>query len=250
MDNASANGNMAGALEVIMAQKYNQKFDRANAQIRCTPHALNRVAQKFLSALNEGYDPDIFDCFSIDPSSSLSYDQSTDSFLSDFEGETDLLTEAGSEDRALLKDSAWSSDEVESPVKKVSQYVCLVSLLSVNDRQSSQLRTIVTKICVSPERRAVFRHIQKMESERPGESLKGKSLMVIKDVITRWNFTHAMIKRGLLLRRVSLQVAVYSYKTALDDLFRLSMAGWRITSSIRFKSRTLNGGNLRILPTY
>jgi hypothetical protein len=29
-------------------------------------------------------------------------------------------------------------------------------------------------------------------------------LMVIRDVVTQWNYTHAMIKRALLLRKVSL----------------------------------------------
>lgn len=69
----------------------------------------------------------------------------------------------------------------------------------------SQLRTIVTKIVASPQRRRRFRRTAEAtykEEVAATGTLKAK-LMVIRDVITRWNYTHAMITRALSLRDVS-----------------------------------------------
>ena len=35
--------------------------------------------------------------------------------------------------------------------------------------------------------------------------------MVIRDVVTRWNYTHAMIKRALMLRKVCLIIYWISF---------------------------------------
>ncbi len=71
-----------------------------------------------------------------------------------------------------------------------------------------QLRTICVKIDATPGRRASFRiHARK---KYPTETLSNQNgpptliwrLMPVRDVRTRWNYTHAMIKRGLILRKV------------------------------------------------
>jgi hypothetical protein len=67
-----------------------------------------------------------------------------------------------------------------------------------------QLRTAVTKIVSSPQQRAGFQKLLK-EKYKTALALSGRliaDLMVIRDVKTRWNYTHAMIKRALLLRKV------------------------------------------------
>ncbi|KAJ7687326.1 hypothetical protein B0H14DRAFT_3055636 [Mycena olivaceomarginata] len=68
-----------------------------------------------------------------------------------------------------------------------------------------KLRTTVTKICSSPQRR---KHFRTTAFRVYGDMLapsgrKLTSLMPIRDVRHRWNHTHAMIKHGLMLRRVS-----------------------------------------------
>lgn len=69
-----------------------------------------------------------------------------------------------------------------------------------------QLRLIATKIASSPQRRARLRQCaqQSYTSNNP-EDVRRRKLMVIRDVATRWNSTHAMMQRGLLLRKVSCQ---------------------------------------------
>jgi hypothetical protein len=68
----------------------------------------------------------------------------------------------------------------------------------------SKLRLTATKICSSPQRRKRFRataeKIHKDELAPSGR--KVCTLMAIRDVKHRWNFTDAMIKRALLLRKV------------------------------------------------
>jgi len=67
----------------------------------------------------------------------------------------------------------------------------------------SQLRSLVTKIASSPQRRFRFREtsakIYKNTIAPNGTRLA--DLMVVRDVATRWNYTHAMIKRARLLQR-------------------------------------------------
>ena len=70
----------------------------------------------------------------------------------------------------------------------------------------TQLRTVVQKIVSSPQRRTIFRrHARKFYQgkELPGTKTDISTLMPIRDVKTRWNWTHAMIQRALILRNVS-----------------------------------------------
>jgi hypothetical protein len=67
-----------------------------------------------------------------------------------------------------------------------------------------KLRASVRKIVSSPQRRSIFRKISK-ETYGDKAAPSGKmlaDLMVIRDVATRWNYTHAMMERALLLSKV------------------------------------------------
>jgi hypothetical protein len=63
-----------------------------------------------------------------------------------------------------------------------------------------------TEICASPQRRRRFKLIAAAiyKDERHKSGRKISSLMVIRDVKHRWNFTEAMISRAVVLRKVNL----------------------------------------------
>jgi hypothetical protein len=78
-----------------------------------------------------------------------------------------------------------------------------------------QIRTICTKICSSPQRRSYFRRIAQRVcgGKKAPEALNPLKkhgdvgmLMVLRDVVTRWNSTQAMLRRSLILQDVSVQV--------------------------------------------
>jgi hypothetical protein len=113
---------------------------------------------------------------------------------------------------------------------------------------SSQLRAAVLKIVSSPQRRAGFRKIAK-DTYKEKKAPSGKalaSLMVVRDVATRWNYTHAMIERAILLSKVCLisyfpflEVtkfqAIDKWVIDRDDLahLRLTTDDWRILQQVK-----------------
>lgn len=89
-----------------------------------------------------------------------------------------------------------------------------------------KLREIVKKIVSSPQRRKQFRTIAK-EAFGNVKAPSGKplcSLMVIRDVATRWNYTHTMIRRALMLRE-AIEKWVFERKELRDELY-LSNQEW------------------------
>jgi hypothetical protein len=71
-----------------------------------------------------------------------------------------------------------------------------------------KLRLIVNKIVSSPQR---CQHFQRCAEKQYGSGTTSKdvkiaTLMPVRDVVTRWNYTHAMIKRALLLKKVRFTV--------------------------------------------
>ena len=75
-----------------------------------------------------------------------------------------------------------------------------------------QIWTICTKICSSPQHRSSFRRIAKRvcggkKAPEALDPLKKHGdigmLMVLRDVVTRWNSTQAMLRRSLILQDVS-----------------------------------------------
>ena len=105
--------------------------------------------------------------------------------------------------RMLVNNLQALSRRYVTVIKKIHKIVQLMFF---------QIRTICTKLCGSPQRRSSFRRIAKRVCGRkkaPEEldplqkHLDIGMLMVLRDVITRWNSTHAMIRRSLILQDVS-----------------------------------------------
>lgn len=67
--------------------------------------------------------------------------------------------------------------------------------------------------------------------------------MVIRDVVTRWNYTHAMIDRAQLLRKVCYYTVDFPCLLVIaDSIIRQSMLGLLIQTIIRYPhSQQLNG---------
>ena len=99
-----------------------------------------------------------------------------------------------------------------------------------------QLRIIVNKIVVSPQRRQHFKRCARKyyHNNLTPKGVKLETLMVVRDVVTRWNYMHAMIKRALVLQKESLY---YSESISLllisctTDHRQMGLSAWRITST-------------------
>jgi hypothetical protein len=77
------------------------------------------------------------------------------------------------------------------------------------------------KITSTPQRRAIYKRIAAESFEddtHPDTGTLLKKLMVVRDVKTRWNYTHAMIKRACVLSPVS-------YAVVFLDLNDIDLAG-------------------------
>ncbi|KAF4611808.1 hypothetical protein D9613_004630 [Agrocybe pediades] len=152
--------------------------------IRCIAHVINLVVQDFLHKIDEAEDPDKEDWYETCKDLPIHYDPSSDEEQEKLDKEDLSKITVGPEDTPDDSDEAELAEALgdESAVKR--------------------LRFITTKIVSSPQRRLQFRKIAK-------EKYAGKSdpsvarlaeLMVIRDIRTRWNYTHAMIRRSLLQR--------------------------------------------------
>lgn len=81
--------------------------------------------------------------------------------------------------------------------------------LWVTTYYNTQLRTAIVKIVSTPGRRQLFREKAKQyyslatRRSKKGVITQVSTLMPVRDVRTRWNSTHAMIKRACILRKVS-----------------------------------------------
>ena len=104
---------------------------------------------------------------------------------------------------------------------------CLVSSLQYSPQP--QLRVIMRKICSSPQCRKKFKNFAKQAyglSPAPAPSNKLlANLIVIRDVVTRWNYTHAMIKRALMLRKVITSFSLCMYGDTNCECFRRLLTG-------------------------
>jgi hypothetical protein len=94
----------------------------------------------------------------------------------------------------------------------------------------SQLCILCTKITLLPQRCANFRACaQKAFGDTP-HPVTGTCLcllMVVRDVKTRWNYTHAMIKRGYTLRKA---IDTWCLHYAPD--FHISTLQWKVLDEI------------------
>lgn len=69
--------------------------------------------------------------------------------------------------------------------------------------------------------------------------------MVIRDVATRWNYTHAMIKRALMLRKVNLSPLFTTYCFILISVLQ-SIDAW-VFESERLRPLLLSNEEWRVL---
>ncbi|KAF5372244.1 hypothetical protein D9758_004983 [Tetrapyrgos nigripes] len=183
MDNASSCDTLATALGVLLEERYRIHFHPENNCIRCLAHIVNLVVQAVLRGLEEAEAIDDNDYFLLNKDAPIHYNEDDDEDLKAMEAEK--FDEDGSAD-----------DEMDFELPEGA------SSLSALKR----LRLITTKIVSSPQRRESFRECARKKYTNPlvDKNEKGTplaKLMVIWDVRTRWNYTHAMLKRARLLRK-------------------------------------------------
>ncbi|TFY61097.1 hypothetical protein EVJ58_g4726 [Rhodofomes roseus] len=230
MDNASANDVLARTLGRLLLQRYGINFETKNAQIRCLAHVVNLVVQKILSDLDEADDPEAADYFVLNKFMEFHYDPKDDEELQDLEaegaaeadellcGDLDIpeLVENDDDDDDEYEDDADEEEEVPgveaSEDDEEEQPRSTAKGRSKKGKKKKpkkltvvqKLRKIVRKIVSSPQRRTIFRrHAHKFYDGKKTED-GGKciaELMPIRDVKTRWNWTHAMIQRALIMRK-------------------------------------------------
>ncbi|KAF5342711.1 hypothetical protein D9758_015876 [Tetrapyrgos nigripes] len=181
MDNASSCDTMSDALGLLLQEKYRIQYHSGNNRIRCLAHVVNLVVQAILKAVDEADPSDEEDYYLLNKDAPFHYEESEDDELQAMEEEENVDVDEENQD----SDGSELPEDVRtlSPVKR--------------------LRLIVTKIVSSPQRRTLFRRCATRKYSNGQTNEKGtplSELMVIRDVATRWNYTHAMMKRGRLLQ--------------------------------------------------
>ncbi|KAG8959520.1 hypothetical protein FRC00_001502 [Tulasnella sp. 408] len=212
MDNSTSNDVLARSLATLLI-KHNIEFDAKSGQIRCLPHVINLVIQRILSKLSSGdvADPDINDYYEEAKKHSVHYDPNSDPDIQEMEeeylnDENEGSSKADSSDEDELSDS---DSNIELPG------------LSTQKAPIAKLRHIDTKIVSSPQRRYTFR-------QQVRQFYENLRLMVIRDVKTRWNCTHAMIKRALIL-----QNAINTWVLSIPELhpYALTKSDWKVLAA-------------------
>ncbi|KAJ7696635.1 hypothetical protein B0H14DRAFT_3040384 [Mycena olivaceomarginata] len=167
-------------------EKFDIQFIPANSQIRCLAHVVNLVVQKILAALDYVEDPEITDDYLPSKDLPFHYDPDNDPDLDKLERE----------DFTKDDDKGNEEDEAADIMTGLTSDFKKMSVLQ-------KLRTTVTKICSSPQRRKRFRTtaVRVYGDILAPSGRKLASLMPIRDVRHRWNYTHAMIKHGLMVEK-------------------------------------------------
>ncbi|KAF7375808.1 Dimer-Tnp-hAT domain-containing protein [Mycena sanguinolenta] len=170
LDNASPNDVLLQALSRLLMRKFDIQFVPANSQIRCLAHVVNLVVQKFLAALDDAEDPE-----NIAIPEVIAMEQ-------------EVFTEQPGEEN--------EEDDAADLLADLSPEFANMSVLQ-------KLRTTATKICSSPQRRKRFRDtaVRVLGGKLTTSGRPLASLMVVRDVRHRWNYTEAMIERGVMLQK-------------------------------------------------
>ncbi|KAJ7768113.1 hypothetical protein DFH07DRAFT_736483 [Mycena maculata] len=154
-------------------EKFDIQFIPANSQIHCLAHVVNIVVQKILAALDDVEDPEITDDYLHSRDLPFHYDPNNDPDLDKLEREEFTKDDDGGNEE---DDAADIMTGLTSDFKKMSVL--------------QKLRTTVTKICSSPQRRKRFRttavRVYGDMSAPSGRKLA--SLMPIRDAIGTWVF--------------------------------------------------------------
>ena len=193
-------------------ERYGVPFHPNNSHICCLAHVVNLVAQKVLSVAKEVDDPEFQDYYEqLNKQFPVHYNLDGDEDLQDFENKEDngsTVQKADLGDDIVNRECGEQDHFSEmGAIEKVSlMQLILSSSGSLNC--SMQLRTSIVKIVSTPGRRQLF--CEKTEQyyslatrvSKKGVITQVARLMPVRDVRTRWNSTHAMIKRARILRKV------------------------------------------------
>ncbi|KAF7372111.1 Eukaryotic translation initiation factor 3 [Mycena venus] len=188
LDNVSANDVLVRTLSRLLMEKFDIQFAPDNSQIRCIAHVVNLVVQKLLAAFNEAADPDNDDYYIPNKDEPFHYNVDDDPVQLALENEPiPVDDDAVDEARVDDADAALLGELAE-------EFADLTPL--------NKLRLITTKICSSPQRRHAFRLIaeDKYGNTMHAPNRRLASLLPVRDVKHRWNYTEAMIARARLLR--------------------------------------------------
>ncbi|KAJ7189246.1 hypothetical protein C8R46DRAFT_877092, partial [Mycena filopes] len=167
--------------------KFDIQFVPGNSQICCLAHVINLVVQKILAVLNEADDPAVIDYYLPNKDLPFHYVPEDDPNLRDLENEE--FTPAPNAD-----------DEEDAEVEVMTDLAAELASLS----PLQKLRLTATKICASPQRRLRFKRVAASiykDEINKSSGRKLSTLMIVRDVKHRWNYTKAMISRALLLRK-------------------------------------------------
>lgn len=202
-NNASVNDIIVEVAGHIILSKYSVPYT-SDMHIRCIVHVVNLVVQAILAAMNEADDPDDVDYFTLHKGSLIHYNIDEDDNQAVLESESvSLEAESKDKDEEIKMFDAIEKEMIEnveasSPLKQVITFPCTFtfccSLITL------PATFITTKIVSSPLCCAKF---HKITHEKYGNNIDTQSyakLLVVHDVCTCWNYTHAMIHHALLLQ--------------------------------------------------
>ncbi|KAJ7148098.1 hypothetical protein C8R43DRAFT_1069164 [Mycena crocata] len=174
---------MICALSRILRENFDIQWTPENSQIRCLAHVVNLVVQKILAALEEAEDPDVEDYYIPHKDLPFHYDPNADPDLAGLEQEKFEKEHEGTEEEDA--DAVFMA-ALAPELKKLSPL--------------AKLRATTVKICSSPQRRKRFKSgsTELYQGQRAESGKLLCSLMVVRDVKHRWNYTEEL--RSLLLQ--------------------------------------------------
>ncbi|KAJ6464225.1 hypothetical protein DFH09DRAFT_1489009, partial [Mycena vulgaris] len=191
-------------------EKFDIQFVSENSQIRCLAHVVNLVVQKILAKLNEADEPEVVEYYLPNKDVPFHCDPDDDPDLRDLENET-------------FEDQDDAQNEGELDLSSQSLVPC-----------RRQLRLTMTKICASPQRRKQFKVIAASiyKDKLHKSNRKVSSLMVIRDVKHRWNFTEAMISHPPIL--IIAPRAIQRWVLERDELHPLVLSEehWKLLEAL------------------
>lgn len=227
LDNVSTNDELFRHAARALLTLYNID-EHPDRHIRCLAHIINLVVQAILAGLNEADDcneDEGKDNYLQNKGEPIYYDVSKDPTQIELENQRSVDIEA---DPNVVDDFervfGVGFSEIEEELKELGLTTALKKVMpccsyfigfALIDLSSCfhQLHFIATKIASSPQRRQRFWKISgetygdRRVDETNSSSPLLRLLMVIRDVRTRWNSTHAMLSRALLLREVRLPLS-------------------------------------------
>ncbi|KAG2138040.1 ribonuclease H-like domain-containing protein [Suillus bovinus] len=177
----------------FLQERYDIQFHKGNAQIRCMAHVVNLVVQAMLASLDEARDPEEEDYFVPNKHLPFHYDLNNDTDLQELEQEQDS-DNIENNDLELDKEAEKLLNEFHrlSPVKKLHETEENSFISSATEAVPYDFQAGLRKLLCT--------------------------LMVIHNVATRWNYTHAMIQRALMLHE-AIEKWVFKRKELHDELY-------------------------------